>query len=355
MSYWIDEPVEINNSCKSIQIIKPDLMLDLMIDLPDGFSFKTLGVEYLDEIYNLITNHYVVDENCIYRMVYAKKYLYWYLKKIPHGFVVGLIYRNKLVGMITACFMDMIIYDKEIKVPFINFLCCQARIRNLGLAQMLMDEIKKRLVNIKMSYALFTGSKMVTKPFCTTTNYIVPINYAKLRQVGFLTADIEPITQTENNPLHLMQDRDIDIVTIKLNNHTKKLYIKPFFTNDSVHHFLLPKKNIVYSFVKRDENNEVTDFISIYKNYLYCLEKNQTVSVANLAFYFCETMTLTELVIYLLNKLPSYGIDQLNFRDTTENSTININKFSTHDKFHYFFYNVCMSETDSSKISFYPF
>lgn len=355
MSYWKEQPVETNDNNQTIQIIMPNLSLNKNVELPDGFSFKTLGVEYLDEIYNLITNHYIVDKNNIYRVVYAKKYLYWYLKKIPHGFIVGLTYKNKLVGIITAIFIDMIIYDKEIKVPFINFFCCQPKIRKLGLSEMLMDEIKRRLIKIKITYAIFSSSNMVTKPFCTLIDYIVPINYSKLRQVGFLTMNIDPIPQIDDNPLHLMQSSDTDIVVTKLNTHMQKLKIKPYFTNESVNHYLIPKKNIVYSFVKRDKNHDVTDFVCVYKNYLYCLEKNRTVSVANLAFYFCETMTLTELITCLLNKLPSYSIDQLTFRNTNENSNININKFSTHENLYYFFYNVLIKETNCSEVSFYPF
>jgi hypothetical protein len=337
-----------------IQIIDQNLS-PTIDDLPNGFLFKTLGMEYLDEIYNLINNHYTIDKNNIYRHIYSKKYLYWYLRRIPPGFIVGLIYKNKLVGMIAANLIDMIVYNKAIKVPYINFLCCQTKIRNSSLGMLLMNEIKKRLISIKMTYAFFISPNKVANSFCSVSEYVIPINCKKLKSIGFLVEDIVPIISTGHNPLHLMNNSDIDGVTTKLNKHLENQSIKPYFTNESVYHFLIPKKNIVYSFVKRGPNNSVTDFICVYKKYLYCFEKNCTVSVANLSFYFHETMTLTELVTYLLDKLPSYHIDQLVFSNTHDNMNINITKFSTYDNFYYYFYNVLLKETDSSKISFYPF
>ena len=111
----------------------------------------------------------------------------------------------------------------------------------------------------------------------------------------------------------------------------------------------------MYSFVNRNQQGDVTDFISVYKNYLYCIDKNKVVSVGQLSFYFCETMTITQLVSYLLDKLPSYGIDQLVFRDIGENMKINITKFSTNGDLYYYFYNVAIKETANDSIHFFPF
>ncbi|XWV25728.1 N-myristoyltransferase [Tupanvirus soda lake] len=354
MSYWIDQPFDISNTDTEIKIIKSDIPKK-NVELPNGFAFKTLGTNNLEDIYGLLNNHYIEDDQHIVRLAYSKDFLYWYLKYIPHGFVVGLIYKNKLVGVVTACFVDMIIYGKEIKVPYINLLCIQTKIRKLGLTPLLIEELKSRLCNIKMTYALFTGTNKLTKEFSVSKDYVIPINYPKLREVGFLTEDLTPIPKLDENPLHLMTASDIESVVPKLNKYLSKFNVKPYFTNDSAHHFLLPKKNIVYSFVNRNKNGEVTDFISVYKNYLYCLKLNKVVSVAQLSFYFYDTLTLTQLVSYLLDKLPSYGIDQLVFRNTGENMDINITKFSTHGELYYYFYNVAIKETNSRNLCLYPF
>jgi hypothetical protein len=264
-------------------------------------------------------------------------------------------YNNKLIAMITATFMDMILYNNKIKMPYINFLCIQTKIRKFGLAAFLFDELKIRLENIKFNYALFTCAKKINKSFCTTKNFAIPINYLKLKEIGFLTEKIPPIPKIINNPLHLITGGDIEHIVPKLNKFLEKFSVRPYFTNDSARHFLLSKKNIVYSFAKKNTKGEITDFVNIYKNYFYCLDKNRIVSAGHLSFYFYETMTLTQLISHLLDKLVSYDIDQLIFRDTGENMQINITKFSIHGESFHFLYNMNIRETKSGDMCFYPF
>jgi hypothetical protein len=355
MAYWIDQPIDISKTDTEIKIIDKNILKKKKENLPDGFRFKTLGLNYLEEIYGLLNNHYIEDEQHIIRLTHSKDFIYWYLKYIPAGFIVGLTFKNKLVGLVTATFIDMVVYEKEIKVPYINFLCIQSKIRKLGLAPFLMDEIKERLCKINMTYAIFTGTKLITKSFCATKDFVVPINYPKLKEIGFLMEDLTLIPKLDSNPLHLMVASDIDSVVPKLNKFMEKFSVKPFFTNESAHHFLLPKKNILYSFVNRNNKGDVTDFISVYKNYLYCLEKNTVVYVAQLAFYYHETMNLTQLVANLIDKLSAYKIDQLIFKDVADNMSINITKFSTYGQLYHFFFNVSIKETSSEKLCFYPF
>lgn len=357
MPYWIDQPINSfkqDNSTDMIKIINSDIIAKKP-DLPKGFEIKTLNIGYIDEIHSLLNDHYIEDEQHLARLIYSKDFLYWYLKYIPSGFIVGLIYKQKMVGMVTATFLDMIIYDKEIKVPYINFLCIQKKIRKLGLAEILMNEIKHRISKINIIYAFFTSMSSFSKSFCHSVDYIVPLNYPKLKKVNFLLEDLPKRQKMYDNPLHLMKSTDITSVVEKLNNSMKKYSIKPYFTEDSAKHLLLTKKNIVYSFVNRNNNNIVTDYVSIYKHYLYCIEKKEMVSVAQLAFYFHETMELTDLIEYLLDKLPSYGIDQFIFRNLADNKNIDITKYCTNGRLNYYFYNVCIKDTDASMVCFYPF
>ena len=238
MSYWIDQPFDTTIKIPEIKIIKSEISKRKNVFLPEGFVLRTLSVSNLDDIYGLINNHYIEDDNHIARMSFSKDFLYWYLKYIPPGFIVGMTYKNKLVGMITAIFIDMIVYDKQIKVPYINFLCVQSKIRKLGLAQFLFEEIKERLTNIKITYAFFTGMKQITQSFCKTKDFIIPINYKKLEEVGFLEEDLTPIPKMEDNPIHLMVAADIETVLPKLNKYLEKFSVKPYFTNDSMYHFL---------------------------------------------------------------------------------------------------------------------
>ena len=327
--------------------------------LPFGFSLKTLNVSYLDEIHNLLNNHYIEDKQQIIRIVYSKDYLYWYLKNIPIGLIVGLIYNNKLVGMITAAIFDIAIYDSVIQIPFVNFLCLQKKIRNANLASYLINEIKNRILKREIKYAIFTSFatridkiKNLSELFCTIKKSAIPINYPKLKNVEFLMEDLPPIIRYNNNPFHLMQEQDIDIIVPKLNEFLKKYQLRQYFTNNSAKHYFLPKKNIVYSFVAKN-NKTITDFVVIYKTYIYCLDRHKMVNVANLAYYYYESMDLTELIEYLLDKLSSYGFDQLFYSNYADNDTINFTHFDTNNDLNYHFYNTDIKNMISSDICLY--
>jgi glycylpeptide N-tetradecanoyltransferase len=352
-NYWADQPVSIVKSEKEIDIIIKNFKQDITEVLPDGFQFKTLNVSHLDDIHSLLTKHYIEDDDHLVRLVYSKDFLYWYLRYIPSGYIIGLTFNNKLIGMITATFIDMIVYQKKLKVPYINFLCVQSKLRSMGFGPMLMNEMKSRLNSASMGFGLFTSMKKPTKNFAISNDFVIPINYPKLKEIEFLVEDIKPIPVPESNPLHLLVASDLDSVIPKLNSFMEKFDVKIYFTNDSAHHFLLPKKNIVYSFVNRT-NSSVTDFVCVYVNYLYSIQKNKMISVAQLAFYYHETMSLTDLILFLLNKLPSYGIDQFVFRDIADNPDINLTKFSTNGELNYFFYNVAIKETPKNKLCLLP-
>lgn len=317
--------------------------------VPDNFNFKTLDLRHLDVITSLLEKHYI--ENEFHSLSYSKDFLYWYLSYIPPGLIIGLIYRNTLVGIISAILLDMIVCEQKIKMPYINLLCVQTKIRKLGFAKLLIDEMNIRLEKNGLPYAMASSPKFIKNSFHATESFLVPINYQKLQNIGFNLDDLFPLPKFDINPLHLMVEEDIAEITIKLNNYLKKYAIKMYFTNDSTRHFLFPKKNIVYSFVKK-QNNVVTDFVSVYKVDYRCSSTNQMITTAVLAFYYHESMDLTRLIMYLLDKLPSYGIDQFKFTDVSD---INVTKFESCDKLHFTFHNVQLPQLESNKLFFCPF
>ena len=408
--------------------------------LPLDFNFKTLGTNHLDEIFNLLNNHYIEDDQHIVRLTYSRDFIYWYIKNITPGLILGLLHKKNLVGIITSMLTEIMVNDEKIKIAYIDFLCVQTNIRGIGLGTCLYEEINLRLRNMGIMRIYFTlssesrmavssearlrasrtlssesrnrslGGKLVlavglpettlspkeqvkledslpcftsqitgkfsqicsdsnsiipksmeeTQSFCTTHDYIIPINYPKLKQIGFLDECEKPnyylicLGISNDNPLHLMAPTDIDDVVSKLNKFMNKYIVRPYFTKENARYFLFPKKNIVYSFVKKNSDGKITDFISVYKNYLYCIEKNIIINVAHLAYYFYETLNLTELVSYLLEKLSRHKIDQLYFRNMADNSEINITKFVANGRgLNHYMNN--MDQMAPSKLIMHPF
>lgn len=342
-SYWESQPLNIIGH-QTTDVVSP---------LPEGFSIKELDTHYLDEIYQLLTYHNLEDEHNIIRFTYSRSFLLWYLKNISDGLLLGLIYQKKLVGTISAIIIEMILDNSILKVPYVNLLCIQKKIRNLGLAAKLIEEMKIRLNRMGYQQGIFASTKKLGNYFSSSQEFVIPINYARLKMVG-LFDDPEPIKRFSSNPLHLMTKDDLKVVTFKLNRHLKRYRFRPYLTEDICYRFLYPRKNIAYSFVRRNENGDVTDFVAVYYHRYYCLESKKTLAIAQLALYYHETMTLTELINYLLDKLASYQFDQFVFRTHTKHDDINITKYLTYGRLYYYSYNFEMPLLADEETLIYP-
>ncbi len=121
-------------------------------NIPVGFSIKTLDISHLTLIHHFLNTHYTRNDNEFFpsRIVFSEKYLYWYLKKIPKGLMVGLFYYEKLVGTIVA---DVITVwqanDENFSKGFIiDLLCLNTKLREMKLSKLLISEIKKRISEI---------------------------------------------------------------------------------------------------------------------------------------------------------------------------------------------------------------
>ena len=65
--------------------------------------------------------------------------------------------------------------------------------------------------------------------------------------------------------LRAMEKKDIPVVTSKLNEFLKQFALHIIFTEEEVAHFLLPRDDVIESFVVEDpKNDEITDFVSFY-------------------------------------------------------------------------------------------
>ena len=357
-AYWDKQPISVNPK-NQLAIIDKTLIMKESISLPDGFNFKILDLSYIDEIKKLLDNCYIEDNDNTVRLQYSKKYLYWYMKMVPPGLIIGLVYKDKLVGMIVSSFMQFLVMNTKMVMPFINFFCIHKKLRGLNLAPAMMDEIKKRLCSINKNYAFFVSPREYSTPFCSPNLFVIPLNTRRLREVGLLDETVvitkEDVTLFDKLELRLMKENDIISISKNLNIHLQKYAIKPLITNEFVRYFFLPRKEIVYSFVKRDSTNqEVTDFISVYQNYYYCIESKQKVSIAILSFYYYTTMTLTKLVSILIDKLKEMGIDQLNLYNIMENDTIKITMYNTSQIINYYMFNLEMFPCHPSNISILP-
>lgn len=130
------------------------------------------------EVYDLLNQNYVEDDDNMFRFDYSPAFLEWALT--PPGnqkdFVVGIRVtptaaalakgkgRGKLVGFITGVPVQMRVYDKIMPMVEINFLCVLKKLRSKRLAPVLIKEITRRVnltgvsEHLSVSVCAFLGS-----------------------------------------------------------------------------------------------------------------------------------------------------------------------------------------------------
>lgn len=95
--FWQTQPVPAFNDAANkqieqgpIKIIDPEKVSQTPGALIDGFEWCTLDLtnaEELKELYELLNNHYVEDDNAMFRFSYSESFLHWYeeisLERVP--------------------------------------------------------------------------------------------------------------------------------------------------------------------------------------------------------------------------------------------------------------------------------
>jgi len=108
--------------------------------------------EHLQELYQLLVDHYVEDDDGEFRFDYSTTFLKWALN--PPGFypewIVGIRDKAKgtLYAFISGIPVHMTIQGKPVLMAEINFLCAHKKLRSLRIAPVLIQEITRR-VNLK--------------------------------------------------------------------------------------------------------------------------------------------------------------------------------------------------------------
>ncbi|RYE12553.1 MAG: GNAT family N-acetyltransferase, partial [Rickettsiales bacterium] len=190
MSYWFDQPVNVDKS-QNVEI--HNIIIDPSTPkttIPKCFEFKTVTSRHYKIIHAFLCKNYIRDKLNIVKLIYHEDFIYWYLKNVSLNFALALIYEKNIIGFITALFIQVEIHGKIVDMPYINFLCVDKKLRNCNLGPLLIDEIKKRICQKGINHALFTSMSNPTSHFCTSDEYIIPINFDKLVKIGFIT-DVE--------------------------------------------------------------------------------------------------------------------------------------------------------------------
>ena len=229
-------------------------------NLPPGFSWSEVNLENedeLNEVYELLRDHYVEDSDHMFRFDYQKEFLKWAIlppKQNP-DWVLGVRggKNNKLFGFITGIPIKLRIKSKVVKMTEINFLCVHTKLRKARLAPVLIKEITRRTHIKNMWQALYTAGVIIPTPVSEWTYYYRDLNPKKLLEVGFSflppgrpkSLHIKLLSlpkETEISGIRPMEKKDVKKVWSMLTEYLKQFDLTLSYNKEEVAHFLLPRK-----------------------------------------------------------------------------------------------------------------
>ena len=125
--FWSTQPVpKLDEKITTNEEIEPDKSVDtIRVDpysLPDSFRWDTLDLNeplVLKELYTLLNENYVEDDDNMFRFDYSPDFLKWALQ--PPGWLqdwhvgVRVVKSKKLVGFISAIPANVRIYDRLVR------------------------------------------------------------------------------------------------------------------------------------------------------------------------------------------------------------------------------------------------
>uniref|UniRef100_A0A7N0V9G2 Glycylpeptide N-tetradecanoyltransferase n=1 Tax=Kalanchoe fedtschenkoi TaxID=63787 RepID=A0A7N0V9G2_KALFE len=331
-------------------------------NLPNLYEWVTCDMESKDtcaEVYKLLANNYVEDDENMFRFNYSMEFLQWALR--PPGYFkswhIGVRVKTsrKLVAFITGIPARIRVRNEVIQMAEINFLCVHKKLRSKRLAPVMIKEVTRRVHLENIWQAAYTAGVVLPTPITTCQYWHRSLNPKKLIDVGFSrlgarmtmsrTIKLYKLPETTLTPgFRKMELRDVPAVTRLLKNFLNQFVVAPEFDDNDVDHWLVPRDNVVDSFLVEDpETHEITDFCSFYTLPSSILG-NQNYSTLKAAYSYYNVSTKTPLLQLMNDALiaaKQKDFDVFNALDLMENGTILKElKFGPGDgQLHYYLYN----------------
>ncbi|CAE8596740.1 unnamed protein product [Polarella glacialis] len=311
-----------------------------------------------NEVYTLLSENYVEDDDSMFRFDYSVPFLRWALK--PPGYLrnwhlgVRVTANKKLVGFITGIPANMQVYENLIRMVEINFLCVHKKLRSKRLAPVLIKEITRRVNRESVWQAVYTAGVVLPRPVSECRYWHRSLNPKKLIEVGFShlgprmtmarTIKLYKVPDQPQLPgMREMRPSDAQRVSELVSAYLKKFPLHPEFDAHEVAHWILPRDGVVFSYVRENGEGEVTDVCSFYSlpSTILGHEKHNLLKAAYSYWNVATTVPLSDLMYDALILAKKADFDVFNALNVMENeSFLKELKFGIGDGFlQYYLYN----------------
>ena len=331
--------------------------------LPPGYEWCSCDLtreKTQEEVYELLTNNYVEDDDAMFRFHYSQEFLKWALRTPGYheDWHVGVRLKvtQTLVAFISGVPGKLRVNGKEIEVAEINFLCIHKKLRSKRIAPTLIKEVTRRVNLRDVWQAVYTAGVVLPKPISRARYWHRSLDIRKLVEIGFtrLGRDnsmsravqaykLSPKPKSEG--LRHMTKNDVPKVTALLSKYLSKFTVAPILSEAEVEHLLLPREDVVYSYVVEDEKTKkITDLISFYNlpsQIIHGNTKHKTLKAAYSYYNVATSVPLVQLMEDALILAKCNDFDVFNALDLMENDTfLRELKFGIGDgNLHYYLFN----------------
>ncbi|PNW81548.1 hypothetical protein CHLRE_06g251100v5 [Chlamydomonas reinhardtii] len=369
-AFWETQPVaqftEGSEPAEDGPIDKPKTVQDVRQEpysLPDSFEWCVCDLTddaVAHEVYELLSNNYVEDDDAMFRFNYSAAFLKWCLLCPGHKleWLVGVRVKTsrKLVGFISAVPASIRVNAGRVPMVEINFLCVHKKLRSKRLAPVLIKEITRRVNRTDIWQAAYTAGVLLPKPVATCRYYHRSLNPRKLIDVGF--SRLAPrMTMARTIKLYKLPDipvtpglrearpEDAPKIAELLNSQLGRYKLTQHFNAEEVAHWFQNIDNVINALVVEDPDSpgSLTDVVSFYTLPSSILGHPQHTELkAAYLYYTASTATpLKQLVNDAMAVAAARGYDVFNALDLMQNeSFLKELKFGMGDgQLHYYLYN----------------
>lgn len=338
--------------------------------LPSNFEWQDFDLEndtHMKELYTLLAENYVEDDDGCFRFDYSINFLKWAL--MPPGYHKDMYFGIRdvknggiLVGFISGIPVELKVEKTILKTTEVNFLCVHKKYRSFSMASVLVKEVVRRSNLRKIWQGVYTSGSLLPTPFTQTRYYHRSLNPKKLIETRFTYANpkvslaaYEKLNQVPEKPvlaegyvLRPSEEKDIKQIRKLVIDYLSQFAIYQEYTKEEAKHWFLHREDVIEAFVI-EKNGKVTDFFCYYSLPSSILNnKNHKTLRAAYSYYFVNTsMSLTKLYECALIQAKKSGFDVFNALDVMNNMEV-FNELNFHGGdgyLNYYLYNWKLEST----------
>ncbi|XP_056891529.1 glycylpeptide N-tetradecanoyltransferase 1-like isoform X2 [Takifugu flavidus] len=340
--------------------------------LPEGFRWDNLEMSsqtVLRELCTLLNENYLEEDDNTVRFDFSPEYLQWVLQP-PNWLAqwhcgIRVVSSNKLVGFIAAVPAELLVYEAEKRMVQVKFLCVHKKLRLKRMTPVLIRELTRRVNQQGRYQAVYTTVAVLPTPLSSCRYWTRPLNPRKLMEVGHLgqkrnmslqrAVKVHRLPEVTKIPgLRPATKGDLEEIHSLLQENIRKFHLNTILSLQEVEHWLLPRENVVDTYVVEELDGTLTGVVSFYSIFSRLLNQpvHTGLKAAHLLFVISTATNLVDLMKDTLILAKSKGCDIFSAHDVMDNSSfLKQLKFNVDDvSLHYYLYNWMCPKISPDKV-----